>query len=880
VTTGVCSDLVEESLLPYLKQRERKRPYCVAKAAISIDGRINCGDGTSQWITGQEARIDAHNTLRAFSQAIMVGTNTAVLDKPQLTIRTQQPAKQPLRVIVDTKGRVTSGPLMDTTLAPTVIFTSRTVAESSVLLWREKGVHVEFVNTRSTDGRADLNKVFQVLAVKYGVIQLLVEGGSVLQGELLRLGLIDEFVLYQGSIMIGNRGTHWCNTNLCSSISNAKAWKLLQTKQIGSDVRLTYRNLAEQTKDITQTEIIEPQLCVSSIEDALEKFSKGEFVIVMDDIDRENEGDLIIAAQDITPEKMALMIRHGTGIVCTPMTADHAQRLKLPRMVQENQDPKETAFTVSCDSKNTSTGVSAVDRSTTVYQLSSYTSKPEEFTRPGHIFPLIAVDGGVLERSGHTEASIELCKLAGKRSIACICELMKDNGEMMRFDSCIELSKQFNIPIITVQQIIEHVKQKNSWAAFESMKKANIKKLEECSLPIRRSGKDLGTWRLISYQHILESGAELTQIALTLGEIEDSKTPVLTRIHSQCFTGDLFGSARCDCGDQLHKSMQIIAEHGTGIVIYVDGHEGRGIGLINKIRAYDLMQKNPTLDTFQANKILGFPEELRTYEGPLAILKDLNIKEIRLLTNNPEKFRAFYSLVKEIIPLRTPVYQSNRMYLKSKETRAQQTISPEMKQLQNLSFSKSEFDLEPSEPAITKSNETTAKETSGNESVTRVKKDKVKSPVELPPGCDVSGFRVAVIYTMWNRELVDGLRIPFEAIIKSYGVQEENIVRMEVPGSWELPFACETVAMRHNLDVIVCFGVLLKGDTLHFEMISGAVSQSLMNLQSQLHIPITYGVLNCLTNEQAMERCGPDSFLPHSLACSALHMANNKQKRQ
>ena len=385
-----------------------------------------------------------------------------------------------------------------------------------------------------------------------------------------------------------------------------------------------------------------------SIESAIEDIKQGRMIIVADDEDRENEGDFLMAAEKVTPEAINIMAKYGRGLICVPITRQKAYSLDLDYMVGEGADPDEAAFTVSVDHKKlTTTGISASDRSNTIRELISEEAKPGDFRRPGHIFPLIGVEGGVLRRAGHTEASIDLARLAGLKPAGIICEIMKDNGEMARVPDLVGIAKEFDMKIITIKDLI----------AYRMQHESLVRKIVEVELPTI-----YGDFVLHAFEERLTGDHH---IALVKGKWEQD-TPVLVRVHSSCLTGDIFGSKRCDCGEQLHQALLKIEKEGTGVVLYMN-QEGRGIGLVNKLKAYKLQEEG--MDTVEANEALGFKPDHRDYGVGAQILRALNISKLRLMTNNPVKrvgLKSFGLEMVERVPIEVGAYPENVRYLKTK----------------------------------------------------------------------------------------------------------------------------------------------------------------------------------------------------------------------
>lgn len=386
-----------------------------------------------------------------------------------------------------------------------------------------------------------------------------------------------------------------------------------------------------------------------SIEDAIEEIKAGRPVIVVDDADRENEGDLIFAAEAVTGELMGFMIRHTSGVVCVAMTGDELDRLKLPPMTLINEDKKQTAYAVSVDAKDgITTGISASDRAQTIKKLADPETTSAQLTRPGHIFPLRAVSGGVLRRAGHTEAAVDLAQLGGLRPAGVIAELVKDDGEMMRAVECREFANTHNLKMISIADLI----------AFRIKSEKLVKLVAQTKLPT-----DYGVFEAFGFRSLVDARSH---IALVVGDISDGEN-VLVRVHSECLTGDVFNSSRCDCGDQLKLALERVQAEGRGIVLYVKGHEGRGIGLIQKLLAYQLQDEG--LDTVEANLRLGLPADARDYGTGAQILVELGVKSMRLLTNNPAKRAGLegYGLsIVERVPLIGSSRTENLKYLQTK----------------------------------------------------------------------------------------------------------------------------------------------------------------------------------------------------------------------
>ena len=387
---------------------------------------------------------------------------------------------------------------------------------------------------------------------------------------------------------------------------------------------------------------------LTTVQDAIERIRRGEILIVVDDEDRENEGDLTMAAARVTPEAVNFMICHGRGLVCVPCDGKRLDELHFEPMVAQNTSSHETAFTVSVDHRSVTTGISAHERAITVQKILDPTETPSDFIRPGHVFPLRAKDGGVLRRAGHTEAAVDLARMAGLPPVAVICEILNPDGTTAQLPQLETFAAEHDLVIVSIAQIIDHRRRAEKL----------VHRSAEASLPT-----PWGTFRAIEYESLVDGRSH---VAFVHGEPRGTEN-VLVRVHSECFTGDIFGSLRCDCGSQLRMALQRIGEEGTGVVVYIRGHEGRGIGLRHKLKAYELQEKG--MDTVEANEALGFAADLRDYGIGAQILVDLGVSTMRFMSNNPQKVAGIegYGLrIVDWVPLQTVPTEENLEYLRTK----------------------------------------------------------------------------------------------------------------------------------------------------------------------------------------------------------------------
>jgi 3,4-dihydroxy 2-butanone 4-phosphate synthase/GTP cyclohydrolase II len=568
---------------------------------------------------------------------------------------------------------------------------------------------------------------------------------------------------------------------------------------------------------------------------AVAAFAKGEFVLVMDDFERENECDLIILGETITKEQMAFMIKHSTGIVCVVADKPKLDKFGLYPAARMNTDKNATNFYVATDYlPTTTTGVSAGDRAETCRAFARAESKAEDFSKPGHMFPLCPREGGVLERGGHTESAYDLCRLAGKDTVSPIAELMNENGEMMRLEECLAFSKQHHIPLITVEELRVWIREHGAgaiaagavgseWSRMESTTTgpsqaddwcSELNACSTCTIPVRYSIRN--GLRLQMFE--LDDGLPIQVVAAIKGEVygEDS---VAVRIHSECFTGDVLRSAKCDCGLQLDKFFSVMEREPCALLLYIKGHEGRGIGLAAKMDAYRL-QTEEGLDTVDSNTKLGFKPDLRNYGQIAQIISKMGIKSVRLFTNNPGKIKAVQAVVPvKYEPLQTVPLPGNKDYLRTKEER--------MDHLSTMTQS-----------------------------------------IEWPAFGEYSGFRVALVATAWNKECANQLVEGCEALLRASKCEVQIV---EVPGAMDLVSGCKAMLTSDRPpNAIVALGTYVRGDTDTSQMQYQATVGGLQELNVSSTVPIVSGVTFCHSQEDAVKK--NSSSLGATWARNALQM--------
>ena len=535
----------------------------------------------------------------------------------------------------------------------------------------------------------------------------------------------------------------------------------------------------------------------ATIEEALEDVRAGRVVIVVDDADRENEGDFVLAAERATPEVLNFMVTHGRGIVCMPVTPQRLEELRIPLMVSKNNESHGTAFAVSIDIRGrTTTGTSAFDRAATVLAITDPELRPDDIRMPGHVFPLMAQEGGVLKRAGHTEATVDLARLAGLYPAGVLCEVLHPDGTMARLPELVRVAAEHGLKMISIADLIEYRRHREHL----------VNRTAEASIPTAH-----GEFTAFTYESLVDGNVH---VAFVLGDVGDGER-ILVRVHSECLTGDVFGSLRCDCGDQLEAAVERVGAEGRGVVLYIRGHEGRAIGLTHKLRAYQLQERGR--DTVEANVELGFAADPRDYGIGAQILVDLGVKSMRLLTNNPAKRAGLegYGLsIVEREPLEVRPNARNIEYLRTKREKLGHILD-------------------------------------GLETLGR------GGPMRDVRGDFLArGRRLAIVVARFN-ELVTGklLEGALECL-RAHGVDEDDLLVAWVPGAFELPLVSRRLAASGGFDAVICLGAVMRGETPHFDHVAGQAALGIRTAAEDTGVPVIFGVLTTDTLEQAIDRAG------------------------
>ena len=549
----------------------------------------------------------------------------------------------------------------------------------------------------------------------------------------------------------------------------------------------------------------------ATIEQAIEEMRAGRMVVVCDDEDRENEGDLTMAAQFATPEAINFMAKEGRGLICLSLTPERCDELGLDLMAAKNESAFETPFTVSIEAREgVTTGISAQDRAHTIQVAIDPETSPRDLVQPGHIFPLKSRSGGVLERAGQTEASVDLARLAGLNPAGVICEVMNDDGTMARVPDLVDYCARHELKMITVAELI----------AYRRRHDKLVERVVSTRLPTA-----FGDFEAVGYRSLVD---DKHHVALVKGEVS-GRADVLVRVHSECLTGDVFHSLRCDCGEQLESALAMIEREGEGVLLYLS-QEGRGIGLLNKLRAYKLQEDG--LDTVEANERLGLPADLRDYGIGAQILSDLGLSSIRILTNNPKKIRGLegYGLsVAAQVPIEQAPNEHNTEYLRTKARRMGHTLHH-----QGLNLDEELLHDERREAAGTDGRRGRARRPRERARATASRSRSVASTRSSPSGSRPARAR------------------------PSPSAASSEVEVFDVPGAFELPLAARYAAESGRFRAIACLGAVIRGETDHYDFVCAEAARGIMRVQLDTGVPCAFGVLTCETMDQALARAGGD----------------------
>ena len=773
VKVGICNKKIKKSLRSYIYHRKNGLPYCVAKIGISINGCYSIKSKEQYWITNEISRKHS-NKLLYKSQAIIVGATTFNNDYDKLKNNfLEDENNKPLRVILDAYGDPDKYKGVDNIL----VFQSDDNKKTN-------SKNIKYVKS-SIDGKLNLFEILDELK-KIDILQCSIYGGAIIHASFFEAGLIQELHIYRSSNYLD--GINWYEyVNLS-----------------GYELKLIKRKNMDRT-DVYEKYTVKKKPVVEKIQKILNDVRNGKPVIIMDSEDRENEGDLFVGADFMNEEMTNKFIQDGTGILCVSMTEMKSLQLDLPLMVTNNEDNNHTNFTVTFDLKESKTGVSALERSNTINKIASTECKRKDLAKPGHMQGLVAEYGNLRLRKGHTEASVVLCKLAGIKQVGCIVELMNKDGKMMNYDDCKKYGKMNGYEVITIENIEEYI----------NIMKPRIFGIESSAdIELDKYGK----WKVLTY-HSNTYDDFSPHIVLMKGNVYDVDE-VYTRIHSECFTGDVLGSKQCDCGEQLHKSLKIINDKRNGLIIFPSNHEGRSIGFVNKILSYRL-QNTYNYNTFEANRKLGFEDDHRSYKEVKYILKSLNIKKIKLLSENPGKIEGLKEYINSVNSLVIDHNDVNENYIKEKRNKYKNK-----KKIEEYNETKIYIDR------------------------------------------DMSKDRILILSTSWHKENINKIVKDITMYLEEYKI--EKIKNIEVPGCFDM---ISTINNKHNkYDIIICCGALLNGETDHYKYTSKGVMQGLIELQIKLKKPIINGIFNCHNEQQIIDKCKSNSGAARSFAHSTIQM--------
>lgn len=755
VIYGILKNEIEYNLRSYLYHRNTKKSYMIGKLAISSDN-VYAIPNQNILISSETAKLHSHK-FRKESQCTLIGASTLLIDNPELTIR---------NVVVSEESYLPSIAVLDL---------KSKIKQDHYNCFQNRNVYI-FGNDERHYTKESI-KYFKITSISEipdilgseGILQCLVEGG----GDTINMltNYLKELHIYKSNKYLGYGKQFHIPLN----------FKITNTEIIDDTTYLCSLN--------NEKNLISDHGDFDDINDAISDYKNGKPIIVMDNEDRENEGDIIVAGKYLTKEIVSLYQNFTTGIMCAVISKNKAQRLKLEPMNRNNTDNHQTAFTVSCDACNTTTGVSAEDRLETILALHN-----EQITlrKPGHIFPLVAKPQGLSVRKGHTEAGYDLNRICFPDTfdteVAFISELINYDGSMMRHQNACKFAKSFNFKIIHVNQIYEFCKKSNIYNANHELGVSPLNCLASCELETK-----YGKWKLMSY----ESKIKNTENKV-LYKCENPQAKPYVRIHSECFTGDVLYSNHCDCGDQLKYAMKEIHNIGHGIIIFPAGHEGRGIGFTNKIKAYQKI-KNDNLDTYKANIELGFKEDERDFSECALILKDLKIDNFTFFSSNPNKIIALNDFKLDVEYITCGMCDTNLTYLSDKAK----------------------------------------------------KHGTFKLSTEFQASKD---GRYAIVKANWHSDYI----VPFVEKIKS-SLEIKNADVYDVPGCFEIPLKIKQIAKKY--DCVIAIGAIVKGDTYHFECISDSVTQGLMTIQLETMTPIVDGILSCYNVQQMIERLSDPSAI-------------------